>query len=84
MTMTTMQQLVTAAEQALGIAISVSPSGRAYYLADETGDAYWLTRRDLRYAVECAEYHKSDVYSHWCAGSGREMAEATRRQLCGR
>ena len=67
---------------ALGIQIDVI-DGRASYYAEETREAYWLSRDDLRYALTCARNPdtRDDIYSHWCAGSGRRMS---RRAECRR
>ena len=60
-----MTNIVSAAEQALGIDIGVTASGRAYYWDDDTSAGYWATQEDLAYALECAG---PDAYSQWCAG----------------
>lgn len=78
-----MPDLVARAEQLLGITIALAPSGRAYHIASpqEGGGAYWLTRKDLEYAVECAAAHGRDAYSHWCAGTGAPMSARSMRAL---
>lgn len=79
---TTLQELANAAESALGITIVVTGRRAAHY-ADETGEGYWLTRDDLRYALDCKREHGRDAYSHWCAATGREMSERSRRAIFG-
>jgi hypothetical protein len=74
-------RLAEKAEKLLGIDISIAPSGRAYYYADETSEGYWLTRADLAYAADCAAEHGSDAYSHWCAGTGTPMSARSMRAL---
>lgn len=70
------------AGEALGIEIAVHGLRAAHY-AEETGRAYWLTRADLAYALDCARNPstRQDAYSHWCAGSGREMSARAMRRL---
>ena len=77
------RQLATAAESVLGIDITVTGHRAAHY-ADETREGYWLTRTDLAYAADCARQHGSDAYSHWCAGTGRQMSAQSRRAIFGR
>lgn len=82
--MATLKQLTVHAESILGIEITVEGRRAAHY-APETGEAYWLTRDDLRYAADCAREYPSDTYSHWCAGTGpRQMSAQTRMRLFGR
>ncbi|MBX6334673.1 hypothetical protein IRY61_05045 [Candidatus Saccharibacteria bacterium] len=76
----TIRELASAAEAALGIEITVVGNRAAHY-AEETGDGYWLTREDLAYAIACASEHGSDAYSHWCAGTGSQMSERSRRKI---
>jgi hypothetical protein len=78
----TIQELAAAAEAALGIDIAVTGTRAAHY-AEETGEGYWLTRKDLAYAVDCEREHGRDAYSHWCNGTGREMSERSRRAIFG-
>lgn len=80
---TTTANLAALASDALGIDIGVTDTHRAYHYADETGRAFWLTRNDLRYAIECAANPdtRRDAYSHWCAGTGREMSDRSMRAL---
>jgi hypothetical protein len=68
-----LSSLAKAASAALGIEIHVD-GRRAWHYAAETGRCYWLTRADLAYAADCVTEHGSDAYSHWCAGTGREMS----------
>lgn len=68
------RRLASAAEAALGIEITV-------HYAEETGEGYWLTREDLAYAIDCKREHGSDAYSHWCAGTGRQMSKRARRKI---
>lgn len=85
MTRKTIHELAADAENALGIDIVVTTGRRAAYYASETGGGYWLTRADLAYAVDCArEYDSCNAYSHWCAGTGKQMAAASRRAIFGR
>ena len=63
--MTTTQQLIEAAERAIGITVQRTQGGRCAHYADETGTWYWLTRADLRHAVACAGM--DDAYSRWCS-----------------
>lgn len=74
--MATIQSLAEAAERALCIDITITPSRRAAHYADETGQWYWLTADDLRYAIACADEHGADAYSHWCAGAGKPVRTA--------
>lgn len=83
MTTDTTTTLVYRAEKALGISISIAPSGRAYYYAEEVEGAYWLSREDLAVAPAYAEEHGSDAYSHWCSATGRPMANRSLRALRG-
>lgn len=76
----TIRDLASAAEDALGIKIAIVGNRAAHY-ADETGEGYWLTREDLAYAITCKREHGSDAYSHWCAGTGRQMSERARRKI---
>lgn len=80
MTTKTIHELASAAEAALGIDITVVGNRAAYY-AEETGEGYWLTRKDLAYAIDCEREHGSDAYSHWCTGTGRQMSERARRKI---
>lgn len=74
------RELASAAEDALGIEIVVVGNRAAHY-AEETGEGYWLTRKDLAYAIDCKREHGGDAYSHWCAGTGRLMSERARRKI---
>lgn len=80
----TTAELATAAEQYLGIDITVTDTGRACHYADETNEGYWLTRKDLAYAKDCSENHGSDAYSHWCNSTGTPMSERSRRRVFGK
>lgn len=82
MNASTLSALAARAERILGITITVRAK-RASHYAGETGEAYWLTRDDLRYAAACAEEHPHDAYSHWCAGTGRQMTAVSRRRIYG-
>lgn len=82
---TSTKTLAEQAANALGIDITVTHR-RASHYADETREAYWLTRADLRYALDCATNPttRDDAYSHWCAGTGRLMSTRARRAIYGR
>lgn len=81
---TTTAALAAKAEKVLGIDIGITPSGRAWHYAEETRQAYWLTRADLRLAIEREWDDDEDIYSLWCQSTGREMPESTRDRLLGR
>ena len=74
--------LAVAAENSMGITITVT-NGRAAYYAEEVGAGYWLTRDDLAYAIDCAREHGSDAYSHWCNGTGKPMSARSARRIFG-
>ncbi len=80
----TLEQLVSQAESDLGIHIKIVGIGRrAAYLAEETGEGFWLSRQDLVYARACRVTYGADAYSHWCTSTGRPMSAQTRRALFG-
>lgn len=76
------RDLASQASEALGIGIDIVGCRAAHY-AEETSAAYWLTRADLRFALDCADEYGSDAYSHWCAGSGREMSPRSMARIYG-
>ena len=81
----TIHELADKAGEALGIDIGVS-GRRAHHYAEETGSAYWLTRADLEYALDCAANPDTadDAYSYWCASTGSDMSIRSQRLIYGR
>lgn len=71
-------RLIAAAEQAVGITISLTDSGRAYCYDDVTHRYFWLAVKDLRCAVRLAQ--NPDTYnSRWYVVSSHPLsARATR------
>jgi hypothetical protein len=73
-------EMIIKAGRSLGVDI-VRCGRRAAYFAPEVGCAYWVTRKDLEFALRCARLYGADAYSHWCAGTSaaRMSKQAVKR-----
>lgn len=76
--------LVARTEEILGISLTSVGNRHAYY-AEETREWYWINRSDLQYAVTLSkdtdEQIANDLYSHWCASTGKVMSKRSARRL---
>jgi len=63
------QRMAAIGVDAKRIPLGIGRNGYAYY-ADESGEWYWISEKDAKYATTCAKkYDIPDAYGHWCAGT---------------
>lgn len=62
--------------------ITFATLGNRYaYFAFETSKWYWVTVKDLKYAIVLINNNTKDAYSHWCNGTiGGEVSERTKKK----
>jgi hypothetical protein len=62
--------------------INIEKIGKGYgYYADETGDWYWVTKKELAEAADTIDSGEENGYSLWCSYCGnREISQKTLRK----